>query len=123
MGQASHGGTACKSFKDSCKSAGVGCLTIQLKNRNTMCSRKLCPEINQIMPDLAVKMNLTFMQNLSSDMCSSEIGTFKIEMLRNLFIVSSIIVIIVKNYFLFVHSSSNVFFVKNTFQTNPNNVH
>ena len=101
MGQASHGGTACKSFKDSCKSAGVGCLTIQLKNRNTMCSRKLCPEINQIMPDLAVKMNLTFMQNLSSDMCSSEIGTFKIEMLRNLFIVSSIIVIIVKNYFLF----------------------
>ena len=91
MGQASHGGTACKSFKDSCKSAGVGCLTIQLKNRNTMCSRKLCPEINQIMPDLAVKMNLTFMQNLSSDMCSSEIGTFKIEMLRNLFIVSSII--------------------------------
>ena len=90
MGQASHGGTACKSFKDSCKAAGVGCLTIQLENRNTMCSRKLCPEINQIMPDLAVKMNLTFMQNLSSDMCSSEIGTFKIEMLRNLFIVSSI---------------------------------
>ena len=71
-GEASVGRIECQPWLKYCNALDSGCLQLY----GNKCARKLCNEVNEIMPDPSIILSLKYLQNLSDSTCQEESVTF-----------------------------------------------